>query len=277
VEGCYALKYIVKDLIDRGRLTFENSVPHVLDNPLPNHGAVNMIEAFEEVRVPPEDPALDVRNVVTPLVSLHVKLCQASLFNHDHASCPECLQNPMGCCVVQDDIQSLMDDKRLIPSDVCVIVLVFIDSPVETGSQTKKVEPLVIRLPGPVSYASTKEILYKYDATMVENGVEVPLVSPATVDNISEATTTLRSGRVRPPLFQKKVVTPAPPVAPPIDKNAGPSGQSIEESNLDEVLRLIKKSDYKIVDQLLQTSSKISILSLLLSSEAHKKVLMKVL
>jgi hypothetical protein len=52
-----------------------------------------------------------------------------------------------------------------------------------------------------------------------------------------------------------KVVTPAatvtPPVAPPIDKNASPWGQSIEESNLDEILRLIKKSDYKIVDQLL--------------------------
>jgi hypothetical protein len=48
VEGCYALKYVVKDLMDRGRLTFENSVPHVLDNPLPNHGAVNMIEAVRE-------------------------------------------------------------------------------------------------------------------------------------------------------------------------------------------------------------------------------------
>jgi hypothetical protein len=109
-----------KDLIDRGRLTFENSVPHVLDNPLPNHAAVNMIEAFERIPAP-QDPMLDVRNVATPLVPLHVKLCQASLFDHDHASCSECLQNPMGCGVVQDDIQSLMDDKHLIASDVCVM------------------------------------------------------------------------------------------------------------------------------------------------------------
>ena len=35
------------------------------------------------------------------------------------------------------------------------------------------------------------------------------------------------------------------------EENASPSGQPIEESNLDEILRLIKKSDYKIVDQLL--------------------------
>lgn len=40
---------------------------------------------------------------------------------------------------------------------------------------------------------------------------------------------------------------------------------------------LINKSDFKIVDQLGQTPSKISILSLLLSSEAHRKMLLKVL
>lgn len=44
-----------------------------------------------------------------------------------------------------------------------------------------------------------------------------------------------------------------------------------------EFLKLIKKSDFKIVDQLNQTPSKISILSLLLSSEAHRKALLKVL
>jgi hypothetical protein len=96
VEGCYALKYVVKDLIDRGQLTFENSVPHVLDNPLPNHATVNMIKAFEGVCaldkietswIPREAPTLDVLNVATPLVPLHVKLCQASLFNNNHASC----------------------------------------------------------------------------------------------------------------------------------------------------------------------------------------------
>lgn len=41
--------------------------------------------------------------------------------------------------------------------------------------------------------------------------------------------------------------------------------------------RLIKKSDFKIVDQMGQNPSKILILSLLLSSEAHHKALLKVL
>ncbi|KAI5386542.1 hypothetical protein KIW84_072899 [Lathyrus oleraceus] len=44
-----------------------------------------------------------------------------------------------------------------------------------------------------------------------------------------------------------------------------------------EFLRIIKKSDYKVVDQLNQTPSKISMLSLILNSEAHRNSLLKVL
>ncbi|KAI5437865.1 hypothetical protein KIW84_023833 [Lathyrus oleraceus] len=49
------------------------------------------------------------------------------------------------------------------------------------------------------------------------------------------------------------------------------------EKEVDEFMRIIKKSDYKVVDQLNQTPSKISILSLLLCSEAHRAALLKVL
>jgi len=230
-----------------------------------------VIEVYEET------PRLDVRNVATPLVPLHVKLCQAFLFNHDHAACNGCLQNPMGCDVVQNDIQSLMNDNYLMARDVCVIMPVFHDTPIRSTPSKENVEPLVIRLPGPVPFVSTKAVPYKYNATMIENGVEMPLVSPAVVSNIAEGTTTLRSGRVRPPLFQKKTAAPTtapvdqatPLPVPHVAKDVSRPGQSIEDSNLDEILKIIKRSDYKIVDQLLQTPSKISILSLLLSSEAQ--------
>lgn len=45
----------------------------------------------------------------------------------------------------------------------------------------------------------------------------------------------------------------------------------------EEFLRMIKKSDYKVVDKLKHTPSKISMMSLLLSYEAHRVSLMKVL
>lgn len=46
---------------------------------------------------------------------------------------------------------------------------------------------------------------------------------------------------------------------------------------MEEVLKIIRKSDYDIVDQLGHTPSKISMLSLLLCSEAHAKALSKFL
>ena len=46
---------------------------------------------------------------------------------------------------------------------------------------------------------------------------------------------------------------------------------------MEEILRIIKKSDYDVVEQLGQTPSKISMLALLLCSEAHAKALVKFL
>lgn len=59
----------------------------------------------------------------------------------------------------------------------------------------------------------------------------------------------------------------------------GPSSPkvAVSKKEAEEFLRIIKKSDHKVVDQLNHTPSKISMLSLLLSSEAHMDLLMKVL
>ncbi|KAF1890986.1 hypothetical protein Lal_00001119 [Lupinus albus] len=53
--------------------------------------------------------------------------------------------------------------------------------------------------------------------------------------------------------------------------------EEITEEEAYEFLRFIKQSEYKVVDQLNRTPARISILSLLMSSEAHRNVLMKVL
>ena len=49
------------------------------------------------------------------------------------------------------------------------------------------------------------------------------------------------------------------------------------QKEMEEILRIIKKSDYDVVEQLGQTPSKISMLALLLCSEAHAKALVKFL
>ena len=69
---------------------------------------------------------------------------------------------------------------------------------------------------------------------------------------------------------------------PAVDLVSDSKNKSGESSNLkanddDEVLHLIKKSDFNVVEQLLQTPSKISVLSLLMNSEAHREALQRVL
>ncbi|XP_050876645.1 uncharacterized protein LOC127080362 [Lathyrus oleraceus] len=74
---------------------------------------------------------------------------------------------------------------------------------------------------------------------------------------------------VRPSPVEATTAVPAPEYGGV--QSAVQSGKSIE------FLKMIKKNDYKIVNQLHQTPSKVSILSLLLNSQAHREALLKVL
>lgn len=64
-----------------------------------------------------------------------------------------------------------------------------------------------------------------------------------------------------------------------MDAQVQPEGhnKTVSLEEIQEFLKLIKKSNFKIVDQLRKMPSKISILSLLLSSKAHRTPLVKVM
>ncbi|XP_058733279.1 uncharacterized protein LOC131604881 [Vicia villosa] len=94
-----------------------------------------------------------------------------------------------------------------------------------------------------------------------------------------------RSGRVFAPSPQKRVEIPfgeQVPVRNPVvhvepSFVEGQSSGTNTDSSDDEILKLIKKSKYKVVNQLLQTPSKISVLSLLAYSPVHREALMRIL
>ena len=84
---------------------------------------------------------------------------------------------------------------------VNIIVPYFNDSsPVEIEYCSKPVvAPLVICLLGPVSYKSDKVVSYKYNATILEDGVEVP-IHP--LSNFAEASRVTRTGRMFAPVIR---------------------------------------------------------------------------
>jgi hypothetical protein len=90
-----------------------------------------------------------------------------------------------------------------------------------------------------------------------------------------------RSGRVFVPKpVQENVGVPATPASENILNKtieAEVPKDTAPQDEADEFLRIIRKSDYRVVDQLSQTPSKISMLSLLINSEAHRTALLKLL
>lgn len=182
---------------------------------------------------------------------------------------------------------SLLSIPENIENNVNVIIPRFnFPEPLEIkfDSRGSAKSPLVIYLPGPAPYQFDKVVPYKYQATMIKDGKEVPLPSMPYVVNIADVSGVTRSGCVFttvPPrnveaLVGKKTQVEASTVRNKLDIVEESSGANIN-SEFDEVLRLIKKSEYKIMDQLLQTPSKIYVLSLLMNSEAHREALQKVL
>ncbi|XP_050896377.1 uncharacterized protein LOC127103140 [Lathyrus oleraceus] len=178
--------------------------------------------------------------------------------DHDIENCfalkVEVRRNPRGYDVVKRDLQEMLEQnliqiRRDMDEDeheVNVIVPRFnIPEPVLIAYNGQKsiVFPLVIRLVGPKPYESDKVVPYKYNAPK------------RTEDAVIEKPTQEKTPVIQ--TNQSNIVN-----------------QSYDH---DEVLKLIKKSDFNMVDQLLHTSSKISILSLLMSSDAHLDALQKVL
>jgi hypothetical protein len=90
-EQCWALKYEVQKLIRANSLSFKDTNPNVQVNPLPNHGAasINMVS-----ECPGKFHVFDIRLIQESLVQMHINLCKLFFFQHDHAACPICPNNP---------------------------------------------------------------------------------------------------------------------------------------------------------------------------------------
>ncbi|KAI5431679.1 hypothetical protein KIW84_035732 [Lathyrus oleraceus] len=270
IENCYPLKYEVQKLMKSGMVSFEDRVSNVKANSLPSHGnsSVNMVDGC-----PGEFKVFDVRFIKRSLVQMHKDVCMVSECEHDHDGCVVCSVKPRGCEVVKRDIQCLMDEgmiqivqSRHVDDDVNVIVPVF-----------KQSEKLVIK------YNSSNSNSPRSASSL--DGQEVPLPTTSSVVSIADVAKVTRSGRVFGSVFpkDKEEAVLSKKVEVPVEDPVGCSkDKSSESSNLkpnddDEVLRLIKRSEFNVVEQLLQTPSKISVLSLLMNSEAHREALQRVL
>ncbi|KAI5442582.1 hypothetical protein KIW84_011578 [Lathyrus oleraceus] len=277
VESCYPLKTKVQDLVRSGILFFKDVGPNVKKNPLSDHGksAVNMVQGC-----PGKYKVIYVSHIRQSLVEMYRLLCGYNHYEHDHDSCRVCIVNERGCRQVRKDIQEMLDQgvieilQNRDEDEVNVISPIFkIPEPVVIrydGSKQKASPTLIIKPTGPVPYSSNKVVPYRYNTVALEDGKEVPLPSTSVV-NIADVSGLTRSGRVlsAPPKPQADIrradiadnatrplgnSSSCPNPALAVDRHvvtarapvlAGQNGMIREDC--DEILRLIKRSEYNVV------------------------------
>ncbi|XP_050890237.1 uncharacterized protein LOC127095610, partial [Lathyrus oleraceus] len=212
------------DLVEKKILSFRDVGPNVKNNPLPAHGDVNAVEDASDMCV-----IKNVEDVKTPLLTLHAGLVRARLIDTCHDSCEECAIQPKGCKVVRNDIQSLMNQGVLqisgpaINEEISVIEPVFnIPEPFEVTYHRRDVvhpSPVVVCMPTPFPFESTKAVPWKYGITVVDGVVDgkpeateskkgVENVD-ADITNIAGTSRMTRSGRIYTPNFDVNPQEPA--------------------------------------------------------------------
>ncbi|XP_058729317.1 uncharacterized protein LOC131601500 isoform X2 [Vicia villosa] len=309
-ERCIALKNKVQDLLDQKIIQF-TPTPNIVNNPMPTHGGsgVNAIES-EETSV-----VSDVGCLTFPLVSVKQHLVNSGIFPGCGVDCENCKSRPEGCADLKSMVQKLIDEGPLqfyrrsrgaksesgevsvisIPYEpvVPICIQVPIQIPVSIPYEEQPAA-LMITVPGPIPYESEKAIPWHYGSDVYyygtkeegelseEKSVEAAV---ANTDNFAGTGRITRSGRVFSPqpiqnnadalakAKGKQVVTDVQ--NSPIHN--GPPDSAVPSKDVEELLRIIKKSDYKVVEQLGQTQSKISILQLLMCSEGHRDALLRIL
>ncbi|XP_050889426.1 uncharacterized protein LOC127094663 [Lathyrus oleraceus] len=312
LDNCKTFRYKVQDLLDSKAISFAPARPNVNNNPMPPHFGhpVNMIQESAVV-----DRISKVDMIKTLLLEVKKQLLLRNVFPGCTDDCARCGDTPQGCEELREGVQMLIDQGIFLvehssaADEVSTLEIPYypVQIPVENAPTT----PLVIVVPAPFSYESTKAIPWNYNSTNYLHGrkleermakarktlvIHVPSEIPEHAEvqksvevqepvvNITGTSGMTRSGRIF-------AAPPPPPEKEDLGTNAKSKGKQsagpeqeqtqtqgkVAPDDVEEFLRIIKKSDYKVVDHLNQTPSKFSILSLLLCSEAHRDDLLKFL
>ncbi|XP_050875214.1 uncharacterized protein LOC127078834 [Lathyrus oleraceus] len=205
-ENCKVFKLRVQELIDQKILSFVD-VPNVGNNPLPKHdgSGVNAIESSTD-----DGLIKDVFKLKTLLTVVHARLVEAELMNGVPDNCVRVIQFTRAN--INEDVAVIVPvfDQERLPKPFVVPYHRNVDL-----DPVKKIEPMVIYVPAPFSFDSTKAVPWNYESVVYVGNKPVILKEPD-VTNIVGASGVTRSGRV----FAPEVI-PNKESAPTIEPTKG--------------------------------------------------------
>ncbi|KAH1193908.1 hypothetical protein GmHk_19G054832 [Glycine max] len=315
IDSCLPFKYKVRHLISAGWLSFQEEGPNVQTNPLASHGGASVNAVKEDGPLQAKrlgEVATSRRFIYQSLQAV----CMVSrgggewdecLFHlgesHDMETCPaveELLQQLMDWGQLEVSIGGreepqicMQSEEKKVPLTPKALVICF----TRKGTGPTPVYPRAAPKPTPFAYQSNKAVPWKYTPPTSSERVATKVDSlSAKVTNITGLSGVTRSGRVfasphpaelpskgKAPMVQEPtdIATPSKEVDPPVargaEKKEGLQGKTVTLEEAHEFLRLIQQSEFKVVEQLNKTPARISLLELLIKSEPHRALLMKVL
>ncbi|XP_061359320.1 uncharacterized protein LOC133303422 [Gastrolobium bilobum] len=298
IEDCEAFKTAVRKLIACGRLDIqEETGPNIVNNPIPNHGGKNQVNAVEI-----ENAVIKkVLSLHTPMSDIWEGLKKAGYditvpgcsmkdeekydiesscayhsghVGHDTENCWDFKVRVQGL-ITLGVIQARRKDT--FSEEVSVVERFILRVPPLNQNPLPEKMVMKVKKPAPFPYDDTHAIPWNYKTSVEEIGsasrahTDNPHLEEESTDAIRVGEIT-RSGRFYGPKEPEKRKS-----------NKEDEAEEIIASEMkgkgeeDELLKIMKQSEYDVMEQLKKTPARISLLSLILSSESHRKALMSML
>jgi len=281
-------------------------------NPFSGHSNATVNAVIDE-----EEPSLVrcVNEMKKPTNEVFEAICQAGLFRCEQRTEDGCdfhdsIKHSIDECVeFKNYVQDLIDRHILQVTHQKKEEGVFVGEEwvsqrpkplviqftMPTNSMPIGRQPLVIQTPAAFPYKNDKAVPWKYGVSIIQEEQKDESVesSKAAIDNISGIGGMTRSGRLfTPPVLraEKSLETIREEMAAEKAKTLL-KGKAVQENpelelkeskeatdeDAYEFLKFIQQSEYKVVDQLNRMPAKVSLLELLMHSDSHWKLLMKIL
>ncbi|KAL5170534.1 hypothetical protein HKD37_11G032223 [Glycine soja] len=281
IDSCLPFKYKVQHIINAGWISFQEEGPNVKTNPLASHGGAS-VNAIEKDR-PSGSKRLE--DVATSRRFIYQSLQAACMVSRGRDQSNECLfhlgelHDMETYPVVEELLQRLMDWGQLEVSErdreepqVCTqsaerkapptpkaLVICFTRNRTSPKSEYPPTVPKLM----PFSYQSNKAVPWKYTPPAFGEGAATEVDSlSAKVTNITSLSGITRSCRVFAPPHLAEL--PSKGKAPMTQESAGAATPS-------------KEVDPPVVKGAEKKEARISLLELLINSEPHRALLVKVL
>ncbi|XP_070051374.1 uncharacterized protein [Nicotiana tomentosiformis] len=260
-EKCWHLKRAIQELIDTNQIVVQSpEVPNINQNPLPAHAETHMIEIVHKDGEPKNSfkSVMMIRASESNPIKALDSAKAISLTIKGVSEKPSTLNVKPSVLVVKGppvDVEANQERQKVIVPGVPGKPVIIVEG--------VRVTPVIIKPVTQLPMVDTKAVPWNYKQVVITyKGKEVE-------EEINETGGLTRSWRCFAPEELRKTK--------PFKDGHIPVKKPVTEEEAEEFLKKMKMQDYSIVEQLRKTPAQISLLSLLIHSDEHRKALMKIL